>query len=112
MTQLAYLATPEMRAATGFHRNDAERQQSEKLKDLIPFQFLAQHRRARGVGPKRLGHNLRMVEPDLNNLRYDLSPLWIVADPPSHIDAVGGRSQHQCRIHGINKAHCRYATLR
>ncbi|MCB1470611.1 MAG: hypothetical protein KDK08_26450, partial [Rhizobiaceae bacterium] len=29
-------------------------------------------------------------EPDRDNLRHDRPPLWILADPPWHIDAVGG----------------------
>ncbi len=36
-------------------------------------------------------------EGDSGNLRHDRSPLWIVADPPWHRDAVGGRSHHQRR---------------
>jgi len=42
-----------------------------------------------------LKHILRQIESDCDNLRHDRSPLWIVADPPWHIDAVGGRSHHQ-----------------
>ena len=42
-----------------------------------------------------LKHVLRQVEPDRGNLRHDRPPLWILADPPWHIDAVGGRLQHQ-----------------
>ncbi len=33
---------------------------------------------------------LRQIEPDRDNLRHDRSPLWIVADPPWHTEAVGG----------------------
>ena len=62
---------------------------------LIPPQLLAQHRLAKRVGPVRLKHILRQIEPDRSNLRHDRSPVWIVADPPWHIDAVGGRSHHQ-----------------
>lgn len=36
-----------------------------------------------------------------DNLRYDRPPLWILADPPWHIDAVEGRSHHQSRVSGI-----------
>ena len=38
----------------------------------------------------RLKHVLRQIEPHRGNLRHDRPPLWIVADPPWHIDAVGG----------------------
>jgi hypothetical protein len=37
-----------------------------------------------------LKHILSQIEPDRDNLRHDRSPLWILADPPWHIDAVGG----------------------
>lgn len=33
--------------------------------------------------------------PDSGNLRHDRLPEWIVAIPPWHIDAVGGRLHHQ-----------------
>lgn len=33
---------------------------------------------------------LSQIEPDRDNLRHDRSPLWIIADPPWHTDAVGG----------------------
>jgi len=39
-------------------------------------------------------------EPDRDNLRHDRPPLWIIADPPWHIDAVGGRSHHQSLLTG------------
>jgi hypothetical protein len=42
-----------------------------------------------------LKHSLRQIEPDRGNLRHDRSPLWTLADPPWHSDAVGGRSHHQ-----------------
>lgn len=38
----------------------------------------------------RLKHMLRQIKPDSDNLRHDRSPLWILADPPWHTDAVGG----------------------
>ncbi len=47
-----------------------------------------------------LKHVFRQIEPDCDNLRPDRPPLWIVADPPLHIDAVGGRSHHQSRKNG------------
>ena len=45
-----------------------------------------------------LEYILRQIESDRDNLRHDRSPLWIVADPPWHIDAVGGRLHHQSPI--------------
>ena len=45
-----------------------------------------------------LNHSLRQVEPSRDHLRHDRSPLWILADPPWHSDAVGGRSHHQSRV--------------
>ncbi|WP_206613042.1 hypothetical protein, partial [Paenirhodobacter populi] len=42
-----------------------------------------------------LEHILRQIEPDSGNLRHDRSPMWILAGPPWHTDAVGGRSHHQ-----------------
>ena len=47
------------------------------------------------VRPMHLEHILRQIEPDSGNLRHDRSSLWILADPPWHSDAVGGRSHHQ-----------------
>ena len=41
-----------------------------------------------------LKHILRQIEPDSDNLRHDRSPMWILADPPWHTDAVGGRLHH------------------
>jgi len=38
------LAAPEMRAATGFHRNDAGLQLAEEGQHLITTQLLSQHR--------------------------------------------------------------------
>ncbi|WP_372834167.1 hypothetical protein, partial [Puniceibacterium confluentis] len=52
-------------------------------------------------GPMHLEHILRQIEPDRDNLRHDRPPLWIIADPPWHIDAVGGRSHHQSHIREI-----------
>jgi len=45
---------------------------------------------------------LRQLEPDPGNLRHDRSPLGILADPPWHIDAVGGRSHQQSRAGAKN----------
>ena len=42
MPQLADLAAPEMRAATGFHRDDAGRQLTEELQNLHAPQLPAQ----------------------------------------------------------------------
>ena len=43
VAELPDLATPKMRTATGFHRDDAGWELSEKLKDLMPSQLLAKH---------------------------------------------------------------------
>jgi hypothetical protein len=37
-----------------------------------------------------LKHILRQIESDRDNLRHDRSALWILTDPPWHIDAAGG----------------------
>jgi hypothetical protein len=49
-----------------------------------------------------LKHSLRQIEPDGDNLRHDRSPLWIVADPPWHSDAVGGAVTASEPFHSIN----------
>lgn len=90
MAQLADLMAQEMSTPASFHRNDAGRQLAEERQHLIPSQLLAQHRPPGGVSPMRLKHILRKVDPDRGNLRHDRSPLWILADPPWHTDAVGG----------------------
>ncbi len=35
-------------------------------------------------------HILRQIQPDRGNLRHDRLPIWTVAIPPWHVDAVGG----------------------
>lgn len=59
----------------------------------------------------RQKHILRQVEPDRDNLQHDRSPPWILADPPWHIDAVGGRSHHQSRDRRAGAADARTVTL-
>jgi hypothetical protein len=98
VAQLADLAAPEMRAAAGFHRHQARRQVAEERQYLIPSQLLAQNTKPRRVSAMHLKHSLRQVEHDRDNLRHDRPPLWILADPPWHIDAVGGRSHHQSPV--------------
>jgi hypothetical protein len=90
MTQLADLAAPEMRASAGFHRDNTRWRLAEGRQHLIPTQLLAQNRTARVVSPIHLKHILRQIKPDRGNLRHDRSPLWILTDPPWHINAVGG----------------------
>lgn len=68
MAQVAYLTAPKVGAAAGFHRDHARRQPSEVLKDLIPSHLLAKHCPARAIGPMRLEHILRQIEPDRDNL--------------------------------------------
>jgi hypothetical protein len=85
-----------VRPATGFHRDDARRQLAEKLQNLCSPQLLAQNRPARAVSSMHLDRKgaegdkyiLRQIEPDRDNLRHDRPPLWILADPPWHKDAV------------------------
>ena len=90
MPNLLNLAAPEMGATTGFHRDNAGRQIAEECQDLISSQLLAQNGASAAVSRVNLKHILRQIEPDRDNLRYDRSPLWIVANPPWHTDAVGG----------------------
>jgi hypothetical protein len=95
MAQLTDLASPEMGAAAGLHRNHAPRQLAEKIQNLCPPQLLPQNRSACAVGSMQLEYILLQIGSDRDNLRHDRSPLWIVADPPWHIDAAGGRLHHQ-----------------
>ena len=97
MAQLPDLPALEGGAAASFHCHQARRQLAEKCHNLISPQLLAQNRPPRSVSAMGLKHSLRQVEPDRDNLRHDRSPLWILAYPPSHIDAFGGRSHHQSR---------------
>jgi hypothetical protein len=89
------LAAPEVRPAAGFPCRQARRQVADERQHLIPSRLLAQNTGTRRVSAMHPKHILRQVEPERDNLRHDRPPLWIVADPPWHIDAVGGRSQHQ-----------------
>jgi hypothetical protein len=85
-----------MSAATGFHRDNTELQVTEEGQHLTPPQLFAQNRLPRCICPVDLKHMLRQIEPDRDNLLHDRPPLWIIADPPWNIDAVGWvRSQHQ-----------------
>jgi len=91
MAQLADLAPPEVRTAAGFHRYDTRSQLPEESQHLIPSQLLAQHGMPGDISSMHLKHILRQIEPDRGNLLHDRSSLWILADPPWYIDAVGGR---------------------
>ncbi len=51
----------------------------------------------------RVKHSLRQVEPDRDGLRHDRSPLWILADPPWHINALAERSHHQSRVGCVSR---------
>lgn len=104
MAQLADFTTPEMSAAAGFHRDNAGRELAEKLQNLPSAQLLAQDRPPRDIGSMHLEHILRQIESNRDNLRHDRSPMRIVADPPWQIDAVGGRSHHQCPFKAILNA--------
>lgn len=95
VAQLADLAAPEVGAAAGFDRHHALRQAPEEIEDLLPPQLLAKNGAPCAVSAMQMKHILRQIEPDRGNLRHDRPPSWIVADPPWHTDAVGGRSHHQ-----------------
>lgn len=47
--------------------------------------------------PLDLDPRFTLLDALRHHLRHDRSPLWIVADPPWHTVAVGGRSHHQSR---------------
>ena len=68
MAQLADLAAPEMRAATGLHCHNTGLQLAEEGQHLIPPQLFTQLRPTRDVSPMDLKHILRKVEPDRGNL--------------------------------------------
>jgi hypothetical protein len=74
MAQLADLAAPKMRAATGFHRHDARGQLAEKLQHLRSPYLFAQNGPPCAVSSMHLKHVLRQIEPDRDNLRHDRSP--------------------------------------
>ena len=95
MPQFADLAPPKVGAAACFHSNNARRQLAEELQHLHSPQLLAQHCAARAIRPMDLKYILRQIESDRDNLRHDRSLLSILADPPWHTVAVGGRSHHQ-----------------
>jgi hypothetical protein len=100
MAQLADLTAPEVGAPAGFHDHNAGQQLTEKRENLVPSQLLAQNWSPRDVSAMRLKHVLRKVEPDRGNLEYERPPLWAIADPAWHIDAIGGRSHHQSHMAG------------
>jgi hypothetical protein len=95
MAQLPDLAAAEVGAPTCFHGYDAGPHLTEKSQNLIPSELLAQHCPPRDVSAMRLKHILRKLEPDCGNLKHDRPAMWILANPPWHIDAVEGRSHHQ-----------------
>ena len=64
-------------------------------------------RRFSAVG---LEYILRQIESDSGNLRHDRLPKWIVAIPPWHVDAVGGRLHHQRRVARDLSFGCRTGT--
>jgi hypothetical protein len=74
MARLANLKTPKMSAAAGFHRHNASWELSKKLQHLSAPQLFAQDHTTAAVGPMRLEHSLRQIEPDGDNLRHDCPP--------------------------------------
>jgi hypothetical protein len=119
MAQLANLWRPEMGTTARFHRNDASRTLTEKIQNLGAPQLITQNCATSTISSTHLEHIFRQIDADRDSIRHDRSPLWIIADPPWHIDAVGGRLHHQsprtpecptrrlpayiCNIHGIAK---------
>jgi hypothetical protein len=101
MARLADLTTPEVGAAASFHRYDAKRQRAEKLQHLRSPQLLSQNLRPRRICAVNLETILGQIKTDRDNLRHNRSPLWILADPPWHIDAVGGRALHHQRLANV-----------
>jgi NAD(P)-dependent dehydrogenase (short-subunit alcohol dehydrogenase family) len=63
----------------------------------------------------RLSHPAEFRHFRNQHCSIDRPPLWILADPPWHIDAVGGRSHHQGPIYlackeafpGLTRGHAR-----
>ncbi len=51
----------------------------------------------------------RRIEPGRGNLRHGRLPNWIAAIPPWHLDAVGGRLQHQRHREAIRRSSVRSA---
>jgi len=95
VAQLGELAAAEMSASAGFQCNDASWMLAEKYQNLRLSQCLTQRRSAGAVNSVNLTYNLRQIETHCDTLRQDRSPLWIIADPPWHMDAVAGRLHHQ-----------------
>ncbi|UWQ76477.1 hypothetical protein K3724_08625 [Leisingera sp. M658] len=78
-----------MRATAVSHLENIGQQLAEEGLHLTPPQLLARNRLFRSICLSGLKHILGQIEFDRINLRRDRSPLWIVADPPWHIGAVG-----------------------
>ncbi len=95
MAQLADLTALEVGTATGFHGDATRWHLAEISKNLISAQLLANDGMARAISSMHLKHVLRQIEADCGNFLHDRPPMWNVANPPWHIDAIGGRLQHQ-----------------
>ena len=94
MTQFADFSCSVVRAGTGFHRDDTGRLCREKADELPASNALAEQNLAGGIGPMRLEHVLRDVQPDRGNLRMDASFSDGSTPSPWHADAVRGRPPH------------------
>jgi hypothetical protein len=68
--------------------------------------FLVQNCPSRDISAVLLKHILRQVEPNRGNVKHGRPPIWILADPPWHIDAVGRRSHHQSPIKAVCAGSC------
>lgn len=68
---------------------------------LCAPQLLSKHSAAASISAVDLEYILRQIESDSGKLQHDRLPKWIVAIPPWHVDAVGGRLQHQSRASAV-----------
>jgi hypothetical protein len=59
-------------------------------------------RLACAVSAVNLEHILRQTQPDCDNPRHTRSRLWIIGDPPWHIDSIGMQLHHKNRLNGTN----------
>ena len=95
MAKLDQFPPPEVRASTSLHHHHTRRQRREESQHLRAPQLLSKQCAAASICSVELEYILRQIESDSGNLRHDRLTEWIVAIPPWHIDAVGGRLHHQ-----------------
>ena len=95
MAKLDQFPPPEVRASASLRRHHTRRQRREESQHLRAPQLLSKQCAAASICSVELEYILRQIESDSGNLRHDRLTEWIVAIPPWHIDAVGGRLHHQ-----------------